>query len=52
MLLADKAICLCLHRVQMKIRWDVMKVFVGDDTEVLAGRNTGDDTSSGSMSDI
>jgi len=33
MLLADKAICLWLHRVQMKIRWDVMKVFVGDDTE-------------------
>jgi hypothetical protein len=33
-LLANEAICLWLHRIQMKIRWDVMKVFIDDDTEV------------------
>jgi hypothetical protein len=51
-LLADKTICLWLHRIQMKIRWDVMKILIGDDIEVLAGRNTGEDASGGSMSNI
>jgi len=30
----------------------LMKIFIGDNTEVLASRNTREDTSGGSMSNI
>jgi hypothetical protein len=57
MLFADEATCLWLHRVQIKIRWDVMKIltykiFISFNGEIFAGRIIEDDTSSGSVSDI